>query len=103
MKQIRNPNTNPVVPLLLNVLVLPGLGAMMLGQNQKGIFILLTGFVGMCLCCVPGILVIILSHIDVYLCASALQRGETLGENEYKQELLYKIIKFVDKSAFYRG
>jgi TM2 domain-containing membrane protein YozV len=103
MKQLQNSNINPIVPLLLNVFVLPGLGDMMLGQNQKGIMVILCSLVGICLCCVPGAAVIILSHIDVYMCAAALQRGETIGENEYRQELLYKIVKVIDKSATYRG
>ena len=103
MKQVRNSNANPVVSLLLNIFVLPGLGEMINGQSQKGIMVFLCAVIGTCLCCIPGTVVIILSHVDVYLCASALQRGETLGENEYKQELLYKIVKIIDKNAVYRG
>lgn len=103
MKEIRNPNANPVVALLLNIFVLAGLGDMVIGQNHKGIMVFLCALLGTCMCCVPGILVAVLSHVDVYLCAAALQRGETLGENEYKQELLYKIVKMIDKTAVYRG
>jgi len=103
MKQIQNRDVNPVVALLLNIFVLPGLGDMVIGQTNKGIMVLLCGLLGMCFCCIPGCVIIILSHIDVFLCASALQRGEILLENEYKQEFLYKIVKYIDKSAVYRG
>lgn len=57
----------------------------------------------MCACCAPGVLIAILSHVDVYLCATALQRGDPLGEDEYKQELLYKTVKMIDTIAVYRG
>lgn len=103
MKQIKNKNANPVVALLVNIFVLPGLGQMILGQSNKGIMVFLCALIGTCLCCVPGTVVVILSHVDAYLCASALQQGETLGENEYKQELLYKIVRIIDKSAVYKG
>lgn len=103
MKFVARNDVNPIVALLLNVFVLLGLGDIMIGQTNKGLIKLLCAVVGMCACCVPGVLIAILSHIDVYLCATALQRGESLGENEYKQELLYKIVKMIDKSAVYRG
>jgi TM2 domain-containing membrane protein YozV len=103
MKEIRNPDANPILALLLNIFVLAGLGEMVIGQNRKGITVFLCALLGTCMCCVPGILVVVLSHVDVYLSAAALQRGETLGENEYKQELLYKIVKIFDKTAVYRG
>lgn len=103
MKQIQNTNINPVVALLLNIFVLVGIGDMMIGQTTKGVMKLLCSLVGLCLCCFPGLLIVILSHVDLYLSASALQNGESLGENEYKQELLFKIVKLIDKTAVYRG
>lgn len=103
MKQIHRPDANPVVALLLNIFVLPGLGDMVIGQTNKGVMVFLCALIGTCLCCVPGWVVAILSHIDTYQCAAALQRGETLGENEYKQEWLFKIVRIIDKSAVYRG
>ncbi len=103
MKEIRNPDANPIVAVILNIFVLPGLGSMFIGQTHKGLMELVCVFLGFCLCCIPGVLVTILSHIDAYQCAAALKNGETLGENEYKQELLYKIVKMIDKSATYRG
>lgn len=83
--------------------MLVGIGDIMIGQTSKGVMKLICSLVGLCLCCFPGVLVAVLSHVDLFLCASALQRGETLGENEYKQELLYKIVKVIDKTAVYRG
>jgi TM2 domain-containing membrane protein YozV len=103
MANVPPQSMNPVVPLLLNVFVLAGLGDIVLGQTKKGLTVLAFCLAGVCLCCLPGFLLVILSHIDVYMCATALQRGEPLDENEYKLELLYKIVSLVDKTAVYRG
>ena len=102
MKLVQNRDVNPIVALLANIF-LPGLGDMILGQTNKGIMVFVCSLLGTCLCCVPGIVVNILSHIDVYWCATSLQKGEPLGENEYKQELLFKAVRLIDKNAIYRG
>ena len=102
-KQLRNPSTNPLVPLLMNVFVLVGSGNMIIGQTKKGLTLLAFSLVGMCMCCLPGVLMVVFSHVDVYMCATALQKGETLGENEYRLEILYKVVSVIDKSAVYKG
>ena len=55
------------------------------------------------LCGIPGIFIAILGYIDVYQVADAVQQGMVVDENEYKQELLYKICKLVDKQAIYKS
>lgn len=102
-RKLRNPSTNPLVPLLMNIFVLVGSGNMIIGQTKKGLTLLAFSIVGMCMCCVPGVLMVVFSHVDVYMCAAALQKGETLGENEYRLELLYKIVSVIDKTAVYHG
>lgn len=59
--------------------------------------------IGSALCCVPGWIVLILGLIDVYMVADAVQRGEAVDENEYKNELLYKVCKIFDKQAIFKG
>jgi hypothetical protein len=103
VKFIRNPDINPIAPLLLNILVLAGSGFMVIGQTKKGITLLLSSLVGICLCCLPGVLMVILSHVDLYMCTAALQRGETLQENEYRLEVLYKIVSLYDKTAVFNS
>ena len=102
MTQLENKNFHPGLAILLNWLF-PGLGHMLLGQSQKGIWIMLATFVGTLLCCIPGMLIAILSYIDVYQTAQAVQQGVVVDENEYKQELLFKIFKLVDKQATYKS
>ena len=102
MAQLQNKNMNPAVALLLNWLF-PGLGHIMLGQKQKGIWIMAGSFIGVFLCCLPGLIIIILGYIDVYQVAVAVRQGAVVDENEYKQELLYKICKLVDKQAIYKS
>jgi hypothetical protein len=41
----------------------------------------------------------ICSLVDVYKCADAIARGESVDENEYRVELLHKLVSFIDKSA----
>jgi TM2 domain-containing membrane protein YozV len=101
MTQLENKNFHPGLAILLNCLF-PGLGHIILGQSQKGIWIMLGTFVGLVLCGIPGILIAILGYIDVYQVADAVQQGVVVDENEYKQELLYKICKLVDTQATYK-
>ena len=102
MAQLQNKNLHPAVAVLLNWLF-PGLGLIILGQSQKGIWILIATIVGSALCGLPGIFIAILGYIDVYQVAEAIQQGAVVDENEYKQELLYKICKLVDKQAIYQS
>jgi TM2 domain-containing membrane protein YozV len=102
MTQLENKNFHPVLAILLNWLF-PGLGHIILGQSQKGIWIMLATFIGAALCGIPGIFIAILGYIDVYQVADAVQQGMVVDENEYKQELLYKICKLVDKQAIYKS
>ena len=101
MAQLQNKNIHPALGVLLNW-VFPGLGHIILGQNQKGICILLGTVVGGMLCGLPGMFMAILGYIDVYQTASAVQQGVVVDEDEYKLELLYKICKLVHKQAIYR-
>ena len=53
------------------------------------------------MCC--SVVVAVLGLIDVYQVAEALQKGEKLDENEYKFEILYKLMSLIDKKAVYNG
>lgn len=100
-KKIKKPGANPIVAALLTWLLF-GLGHVIInGQTNKWVMIMVTGIIGSCLC-LPGILVGILSIVDSYQTAARLQKGEAIGENEYSNELLYKICKILDKKATYK-
>lgn len=103
MGQITKPEANPIVALLLTWFVF-GIGHLVInGQQRKWIFTLIASFVGSILCLIPGIIVGICSVIDAYKTAERLQKGETIDENEYSFEPLYKIIKMIDKTATFKG
>jgi len=97
--KISKPDANPVLAAVLTWFAF-GLGHMIVnGQTNKWIWIMVTGTVGTILCCIPGMVIGILSIIDAYQTAVRLKSGETIGENEYSFPLLYKICKKLDKNA----
>ena len=96
---ITKPDANPVLALILTWFVL-GTGHYFInGQQRKWLYTLIAGLVGTLLCCLPGILIGICSIIDAYQTAERLQKGETIGENEYTFPLLFKIMSKIDKEA----
>lgn len=96
---ITKPDANPVLALLLTWFVL-GTGHYFInGQQRKWLYTLIAGIVGTLLCCVPGMIIGICSIIDAYQTAERLQKGETIGENEYTFPLLFKIMSKFDKEA----
>ena len=98
-KTIRKPDANPIVAALLTWFVL-GLGHLIInGQQRKWVFTLIATLVGSCLCFLPGIVIGILSVVEAYQTAERLQKGEEIGEDEYTQPFLYKIIHMIDKEA----
>ncbi|HLP02855.1 MAG TPA: hypothetical protein VK163_12580 [Opitutaceae bacterium] len=99
MNKIKKPDANPIVALLLTWFVF-NLGHLLInGQQRKFIYTLVAIIVGYVLCVLPGLVIAILSIVDAYQTAVRLQKGEEIGENEYTQPLLFKIIKIVDKQA----
>jgi hypothetical protein len=96
---VQKPDANPVVSALLTAVVL-NLGHFLInGQQRKWLFTLLAIFVGNILCCVPGLVVWVLSIIDSYQTAQRLQAGEAIPENEYTHPTLFKIMSYIDKTA----
>ncbi len=99
--KITKPDANPVVALLLTWFVL-GIGHLVVnGQQRKWLMTLVASFIGTLLCCVPGMVVSILSIIDAFKTAEKLKAGKSIDENEYSVELLYKIVKIIDKEAVF--
>lgn len=97
--KIKKPDANPVVALLLTWFIF-NLGHLLInGQQRKFIYTLVAEIVGSILCVLPGLVIAVLSIIDAYQTAERLQKGEEIGENEYTQPLLFKIMKIVDKEA----
>ena len=92
---------NPMVAALANFFCLGVLGYIMCGQTKKAIMIfivtLVLSIVGL------SFIPIILATLDVKGVAEALEGGEAVDENEYKFEILFKVMSIIDKSAVYNG
>ena len=101
MAKISKPDANPIIALLLTWFVF-GTGHWLInGQQKKWIMILVASIIGSILCCLPGMVIGILSIIDAYKTAQKLQSGKEIDENEYSVELLYKIVKIIHKEAIF--
>jgi hypothetical protein len=95
---IQKPDANPGLAALLALFF--DLGHIVVnGQQRKWVITTLLVHAGFILCCVPGIVLRILSVIDAYQTAERLQAGEALSENEYTLPLLFKIVATVDNTA----
>ena len=103
MAPLEKKNIHPVLAVFCNWLVLGILGYILIGQTNKSIYILISTLIGTVLCCVPGIVISVLALVDVYYVAAAVERGETVDENEYKVEFLYKMCKIIHKDAIFNG
>ncbi len=96
---VQKPDANPVVSALLTALIF-NLGHYLInGQPRKWLFSLLAILIGYVLCCIPGVVIWVLSIIDSYQTAQRLQAGETIGENEYTNPTLFKAVSFIDNTA----
>lgn len=99
MAKLENKGIDPVLAAVANWFVFSILGYILIGQTDKGVKVLLSVIIGLVCCWLPGVIIAILAIIDVYQCALAVKNEEEVDEHEYKNELLYKIVKMLDKEA----
>lgn len=81
--QPSNPPKNPILAAILSLLLLGGVGQLYLGQQKKGIILIVAWVVTWLIPCVGPILVSILGAIDAYMIADKLQKGETVGDMQW--------------------
>jgi hypothetical protein len=99
MANVTKPDANPILALILTLLVF-GIGHVVVnGQQRKWLFCLLATILGIFLCCVGATVISILSTIEAYQTALRLQKGETIGENEYTFVPMFKVARLLDKTA----
>lgn len=91
MGEISKPDTNPIVPALLNFLVLGGVGYLMMGQQKKGIIAIVVTMV--LWICGLGFIPQAIFAYDAYLLGQKLQSGQSIGENENGLDFLNSIFK----------
>ena len=98
MAKISKPDANPMVAALLCLIL--NLGHFIVNKQQKKwIMILVAQIIGNFICCIPGLLIFILSIIDAHKTAQKLKAGKEIDENEYSNALLFKIVKIIHKDA----
>ena len=96
---VHRPEVNAVVSALLTAFVF-NLGHFLVnGQQRKWLMTLVACVVGTILCCVPGLVIWVLSVVDSYQTAERLRSDETIPENEYSQPWLFKIVRLIDNTA----
>jgi hypothetical protein len=103
MATVKKPDANPIVAALLTWFLFQSGHFLINGQKRKWIFCLVTTLIGSILCCLPGIVIGVLSTIDAYQTATRLKAGEEIDENEYSNAMLYKIVKILHKDAVFKG
>lgn len=103
MANVENKRINPVVALIANWFVFGILGYILIGQTKKGVMVVIATIIGSVLCFLPGLLIAVLGLVDVFVTAQAIEKGLEIDENEYKNELLYKIVKIIHKDAVFKS
>lgn len=79
--QPSDPPKNPILAAVLSLILLGGVGQIYLGQQKKGIIIVV---VTLLLSCVGiGFITWIVGIIDAYIMADKLQKGEAIGDMQW--------------------
>lgn len=74
------PPKDPILVLVLNLLLLGGVGYIIMGQKTKGIVAIVVWVCGLATCGIVSGLVAIAGGIDGYLQAQHLQQGHPVGQ-----------------------
>lgn len=80
--QPSDPPKNPIVAAILSFLLLGGVGQIYLGQQKKGIILIVVTVLLYCAFGL-GVIVNILGAIDAYMLADKLQKGQPIGDMEW--------------------
>lgn len=79
--QPSNPPKDPIIAAVLSVLLLGGVGQIYLGQQKKGIILIVATVL---LSCVGiGFLIPFVGAYDAYVIGTKLKNGQTVGDMEF--------------------
>lgn len=79
-----NPPKDPVIAAILSLLVLGGAGQLYLGQQKKGIILIVASALLWCLSVgTLGWIVQLVGAYDAYVIANKLKNGQSVGDMEF--------------------
>jgi hypothetical protein len=74
------PPKDPILVLILNLLLVGGVGYIIMGQKTKGIVAIVVWIAGLATCGIVSSIVAIAAAIDGYMQAQQLQAGHPVGQ-----------------------
>ncbi len=79
--QPSNPPKDPIIAAVLSLLLFGGVGQLYLGQQKKGIILIVATILLSCIGI--GVIVWIVGAIDAYVIADRLKQGKSVGDMEF--------------------
>ena len=79
--QPSNPPKDPIIAAVLSALILGGVGQLYLGQQKKGIILIVVTVVAWCLAL--GWVVHLVGAYDAYVIGNKLKAGQPVGDMEF--------------------
>jgi hypothetical protein len=74
------PPKDPIIVMILNLLLLGGVGYIIIGQKTKGIVAIVVWIAGLATCGIVSSIVAILGAVDGWMQAQQLQAGHPVGQ-----------------------
>jgi TM2 domain-containing membrane protein YozV len=79
-----NPPKDPIIAAVLSLILLGGVGQLYLGQQKKGIILIVVSLVAWCISVgTLGWIVQILGAYDAYVIGTKLKSGKPVGDMEF--------------------
>ncbi len=82
----QQPPKDPILILVLNLLLLGGVGYLIIGQKMKGIAAIVLWVLGLATCGVGSAIVAIVGAIDGWMQAQQLQQGHPIAQWTFFQD-----------------
>ena len=82
--QPSNPPKDPIIAAVLSAVVLGGVGQIYLGQQKKGIILIVVSLVAWCLSVgTLGWIIQLVGAYDAYVIGNKLKAGQSVGDMEF--------------------